>query len=86
MGELAFPLLCWAVALSTAFVAVRRADSRIIRLGELVMSLTVTLGRAGPAPCPGSRVDLALIVRVSGEAESGRAYVLSSSDTSQVQT
>jgi hypothetical protein len=48
-------------------------------VGELAMSLTAILRRVGPAPHPGSRVELDLEV---GIAESRRANGLNSPDAS----
>jgi hypothetical protein len=45
-------------------MAGRRAGPRVMRVGELAMShtcTTVLLRRAGPEPCLGSRVELALV-------------------------
>lgn len=43
------------------------AGGKVMRVGELAMSPTAVLRRAGPAPFLDSRVDMALTVGVAGE-------------------
>ena len=51
--------------------------------------VTATLERADPAPCPGSREELALVVGVAGEPAlkvwEQESHRLTSSDSSQAQ-